>query len=525
MSNRRLLGERVAVRVAGCAPRDGVLISGVKKQTKLIQKFHVRFPNGDVRTHRGDQILLRGSKAVFTEFVRVGDVVFTKNTLGVVRFVGKHEEFLDWLIVLEPMDPKLPPYPKVESFRKLFPSANLSDQNPYTILTKADEILKMLPPDIILKQISNIKDKYLAFLEDRKEQEKQNCIELMNADSRIVHLEEFQAQLKERIHKMWRDCIKTDSGQVAHEYHNAPPEARSVSLTFKPGRLGINAVWAKGEVRSVSEDTQADHLGIEPGWRITHVDNEPYSEELVDAHTEGINPYTLTFEIPPDPDDVSTTSQAGVQQAALPTLNDMHNIWGKNDPNGASARPELGSVAREEYEQKIRELNAKIEESQELVTALKAKNTKLEEDHKELTRLRVKSQSFRNSRVLFQSQIKVIQNRGKEWRKKAMEFGKKYQKLLDERGRVEAKNNKHSKWTASPTGTEQALSSKGQKNVEQGPKPQKPKARGRKPSKMPMPEPGNTLSLKGVGTSTGQKGRDKSKKRKKRASWFKKEKA
>merc|ERR1712060_808703 len=134
---------------------------------------------------------------------------------------------------------------------------------------------------------------------------------------------------------------------------------------------------------------------------------------------------------------------------------------------------------------------------------------------KELTRLRVKSQSFRNSRVLFQSQIKMIQTRGKDWRKKAMEFEKKYEKLLDERGRVEAKNNKHSKWTASPPGTERALSLKGQTNVEQGQKPEKPKTRRRKSSKMPMPEPGNTLSLKGVATSTGQKGRDKSKKRRK----------
>jgi len=522
MSNRRLLGERVAVRVAGCPPRDGVLISGVKKQTKLIQKFHVRFPNGDVRTHRGDQILLRGSKAVFTDYVRVGDVVFTKNTLGVVRFVGKHEEFLDWLIVLEPMDPKLPTDPTVESFRKLFPSANLSDQNPYIILTKADEILKMLPPDSILKQISNIKDKYIAFLEDRKEHERKNCIELRNADTRIVQLEELQAQLKERIHQLWLGCKPIDPGKVTHENHNSSPKPRSLSFTFKPGRLGINAVWAKGEVRSVSEDTQADHLGIKQGWRITHVDNEPYSEELVDAHTEGINPYTLTFEIPPDPKDVSTTNQPGVQQAtALPTLNDMKDKWGKNEnPNGASVRPELSSEVREEYEQKIKKLNSKIEESQELVTALKAKNTELEEDHKELTRLRVKSQSFRNSRVLFQNQIKIIQTRGKEWRKKAIEFEKKYEKLLDERGKVEAKNNAQSKWKASPTGTERALSVKGQKNVEQDQKTVKPKTRRRKSSKMPMPEPGNTLSLKGLATSTGQKGKDKLKKKKKRPSWF-----
>eukprot|EP00495_Collosphaeridae_sp_1-RS-2012_P000188 TRINITY_DN10054_c0_g1_i1.p2 TRINITY_DN10054_c0_g1~~TRINITY_DN10054_c0_g1_i1.p2 ORF type:complete len:89 (+),score=16.35 TRINITY_DN10054_c0_g1_i1:235-501(+) len=69
----------------------------------------------------------------------------------------------------------------------------------------------------------------------------------------------------------------------------------------------------------------------------------------------------------------------------------------------------------------------------------------------------------------------MIQTRGKDWRKKAMEFEEKYEKLLDERGRVEAKNNKHSKWTSISAGTERALSLKGQTNVEQGQKPEKTK--------------------------------------------------
>jgi len=496
MSNRRLLGERVAVRVAGCPTRDGVLISGVKKQTKLIQKFHVRFPNGDVRTHRGDQILLRGSKAVFTEYIRVGDVVFTKNTLGVVRFVGKHEEFVDWVVVLEPMDPKLPTDPNVKSFRKLFPSANLSDQNPYIILTKAEDILKMLPPDIILKQISSIKDKYIAFVDDRRQQEEMNRAEVMNADVRIVQLEDFSARLRERIQQLWRDC--------------APPESRSVSFTFQPGRLGIMAKWETGEVEGVSEDTQADNLGIEKGWRITQVDNRPYSEAVLDEHTEGIHPYKLTFEVPSD------TKKAGAEVTGPPTFDSMKNIWDQNEnPTKATTRPGLDPELREQYEQNIKELSLKIEESQDLVTTLKTANTKLEEDHKELTRLRVKSQSLRNSRMLFQSQIKTIQTRGKDWRKKAMEFQKKYEKLLAERGTVEAKSNQHTKWTAS-SGAERAVSSKEQKAVEQDQKRVQPKSRRRKSMKMPMPEPGNTLSLKGLS--------DKSKKKKRRNTWFKKEK-
>jgi len=491
MANRRLLGERVAVRVAGCPTRDGVLISGVKKQTKLIQKFHVRFPNGDVRTHRGDQILLRGSKAQFTEFIRVGDIIFTKNTLGVVRFVGKHEEFLDLVIVLEPMDPKLPTDPNVASFRNLFPSANLSDQNPYIIVRKADEIIKMLPPDIVLKQLSTIKDKYVAFAKDRKQQEEENSTEIMHAKSRIVQLEDFHAQLKERIKQLWRDCAKTDSGKMKHEMQTALPESRS--FTFEPGELGIKAEWGTGEIEGVWENTQAANLGIEKGWRITHVDNEPYSEATLDEHTEGIHAFTLTFEIPPD------SKKTGLEATAPPTLESMKDIW-KQDENAprATSRPGVAPELKEQYEQQIRELRVKIEKSQELVTELKTKNTKLEEDHTELTRLRVKSQSLRNSRMLFQGQIKAIQTRGKEWRKKAMEFEKKYEKLLDERGTVEAKNNEHKKWAASSSGTEQTLNSTGQKNVEQDQKRVQPKSRRRKSMKMPMPEPGNTLSLKGL---------------------------
>jgi len=435
MANRRLLGERVAVRVAGCPTRDGVLISGVKKQTKLIQKFHVRFPNGDVRTHRGDQILLRGSKAPFTEYLRVGDIIFTKNTLGVVRFVGKHEEFLDLVIVLEPMDPKLPTDPNVGSFRNLFPSANLSDQNPYTIVTKADDILKMLPPDIILKQLSTIKDKYVAFAKHRKQQEEENSYEIMHADSRIVQLEDIHAQLKERIQQLWLDCGPTPE-KVKQEMQTATPESSS----------------------EIIEDSRP------------------------------------------------------------PTLKSMKDIWGQdeNAPR-ATSRPGVTPELKEQYEQEIRELHVKIEESQELVTALKIKNTKLEEDHTELTRLRVKSQSLRNSRMLFQNQIKAIRTRGKDWRKKAMVFEKMYEKLLDERGTVEAKNNEHKKWAASSPGAEREMNSTGQKNLEQNQKRVKPKSRPRKSTKMPMPEPGNTLSLKGLS--------DKSKKKKRRPTWFKKEKA
>jgi len=455
MSNRRLLGERVAVRVAGCPTRDGVLISGVKKQTKLIQRFHVRFPNGDIRTHRGDQILLRGSKAPLTEFVRVGDVIFTKNTLGVVRFVGKHEEFQDLLLVMEPIDPKLPTDPNVDSFRKFFPSANLSDKNPYNILTKAEDILKMLPPDTILKQISNIKDKYIAFVEERKEKEKQYGDEVKNADYRVEQLEEYRDKLRDKTEAI-EDCdVNQGSGpaQDALESQNEPPATSSVSFKFNPGRLGIKAVWETGEVEGVSEDAQADHLGIKRGWRITHVEGKPYTEEVLDAHTAGKTPYTLTFEVLPDPNE----DQPAVD---VPNFIKMKESWGQNvNPNRANARPILGNEEKEEYEQKIKDLTLKIEESQDLVMNLKTENAQMEKDHEEMTKLCVKVEQLRNSRVMFMSQIKTIKNRGKMWREKAVEFEKKYQKLLEDRDGGEVKIDDQ---MGPPPGPGRALSSSSQ---------------------------------------------------------------
>jgi len=506
MSNRRLLGERVAVRVAGCPTRDGVLISGVKKQTRLIQKFHVRFPNGDVRTHRGDQILLRGSRAPLTEFVRVGDIIFTKNTLGVVRFVGQHEDFPDTVIVIEPIDPKLPSDCNVKSFRKTFPSANLSDKNSYNMLTKAEEILKMLPPDSILQQISKIKDKYLAFVEERKEKNKQYSDELNSADARIVQLENFLAQIKENI----RASNGNVAGQETRENQNGPRVPSSVSFKFEPGKLGIKAIWATGEVEGVSKDAQADHLGIQQGWKITHVDNTPYSEAVLDAHTEGDMPYILTFKVP-------TVKEKVPPDLSLPPFNP--HSW--EEPNVDDVRPMLSEDAKQEYEQKIKELTAKIEESQYLVEELQKQNDKLEEDHKEMTRLHVKVQHLRNSRVMFMGQIKSIQTQGKTWKDKALDFEKKYNKLLEERGRPKAKKEVDTqRKTASPTGTGRTLSTRERGNVKQGNNLHKAKKAGgssnRRPYRgMPKPEPGNTLSLLGL-----QASKDRGRKKKKRTSWL-----
>merc|ERR1719229_2020715 len=81
-----------------------------------------------------------------------------------------------------------------------------------------------------------------------------------------------------------------------------PPDSqspqRTKTVTFGPGRLGIKAIWTTGLVEGVSQDGQAQKLGVNVGWKISKIDGEPYSEELLDMRTAGQTEYVLTFEIP-----------------------------------------------------------------------------------------------------------------------------------------------------------------------------------------------------------------------------------
>jgi len=448
MKNRRLLGERVNVRVAGCPSRDGVLISGVKKQTKSIQKFHVRFPNGDVRTYRGDQLLLRGTQAPLSEYIRVGDIVFTKKTLGVVRFIGLHEDYKGPVMVIEPVDPKLPQDPSVKSYRKLFPSANLSDDRTYRTITRVEEILKLLPPDSLLQQISKIKDKYLALVEETREKDMLFEAERDEAMSRVKLLEEKQALAKENKAKGITEKPKKPKEE---------PKPEIVSFTFQPGQMGIQANWNTGEVASVIEDGQAMRLGVQEGWKIVQIDGEPYTESLLDKKTAGQCEYILAFKIP--------VSKVHSKQP-----------WKKGG---------LSPIEKERYESEVSELSGQIKDYQSKVEALKTKNTKLEEELKEMTLLRVKVERLRSSRVLFINQIKDIKKKEKEFKEKADEFERKRGKLAKHAGASGAEANNNAKDPSAPL------------PIPRGVRKRNPKTNAvrRRSMKMPKPEPGNTINL------------------------------
>jgi len=441
----------VNVRVAGCPSRDGVLISGVKKQTNLIQKFHVRFPNGDVRTYRGDQLLLRGTQAPLGEYIRVGDIVFTKKTLGVVRFIGLHEDYKGPVMVMEPVDPKLPQDPSVKSYRKLFPSANLSDDRTYRTITRVDEILKLLPPDSLLQQISKIKDKYLALVEETREKDRMFEAERDEAISRVKLLETQQALAKEN---------KGKGNNGKPKKPNEKPKPEIVSFTFQPGQMGIQAKWNEGEVVSVIQDGQAMRLGVQEGWKIVQIDGEPYTESLLDQKTEGQSEYSLAFEM----------SKVGSKQPLKVQ---------------ALQHGGLSPLEKEKYESKVSELSGQIKDYHSKVEALKTKNTKLEEELKEMTLLRVKVERLRSSRVLFINQIKDIKKKEKEFKEKADEFERKRDKLKEQAGGSSAEAKNHAKDPSAPP------------PIPRGVRIGHPKKNAvrRRSMKMPKPEPGNTISL------------------------------
>jgi len=379
MTRRRLLGERVAVKVTSCPTRDGVLVSGVKKPTKTIQRFPVRFPNGDVRTYLGNQLFLRGSKAPLLEFIRVGDIIFTKSTLGVVRFIGLHEDFVGTIIVLEPIDPKLPSDPDVDSFRKLFPSANLSDNRPYIIIRRMEEILKILPPDTLLQQLSIIKDKYLACVEDTREKDRAFEEDMSKWAKKIAELEDEMKQ---------NEDPKVEETSSDNGASIAPEDSKTKQILFKPGRLGIKAIWSSGMVEGVSANGQAEKLEVKAGWTIVKIDGQDYSEELVDLKSEGDEEYMMTFLLP-DPEPAPITDMLTIE------------------------------TEKETYERQILEFREQLEDYQYTVEGLQKKNLKLEKELEELPKLRDKVGQLRNSRVIFKGQIKEFQKKLQKAKQKA----------------------------------------------------------------------------------------------------------
>jgi len=82
---------------------------------------------------------------------------------------------------------------------------------------------------------------------------------------------------------------------------NNEAEGDIVSVTFKPGKIGLGASWESGRVTRVDRGGQAASAGVEVGWQMVQIDEESYSEALLDKKIAGKKQYKLSFNRPPPP--------------------------------------------------------------------------------------------------------------------------------------------------------------------------------------------------------------------------------
>jgi hypothetical protein len=80
----------------------------------------------------------------------------------------------------------------------------------------------------------------------------------------------------------------------------APPaaeETEDISIVkFEPGRkMDIEADWKTGEVLYVVPAGQGAMLGVQDGWQFYTLNDEAYSEALMDSCIAGGQPYTVCF--------------------------------------------------------------------------------------------------------------------------------------------------------------------------------------------------------------------------------------
>lgn len=382
-----LLGERVAVSLPGGGNREGILLNGRRKQTNTIQQFVVRFEDGDIRVYRGDQLQLTGIRASMDEFIKEGDVLFTKRTLGVCRYIGEIQD-TNPAICLQAIDPRLP-NPDNINFMDLVPDGNLTANGSYAILTNLNAIKKIVPPEHILGMLSRIKDKYIELVDSMK-----NNPPAVTAAAPARPAETAAPPLP-----------------AAEE---AP--ATMVYKKFEPDRLGLSADWTTGVVEQIVEKGQAKDLDVQVGWVITSVNGEPYNEALLDAALDGKDPIEIAFltsiaQAPepvvdaaaqPEPVDVVTAAKFGVQGQKL------------EDETQDYSRPG-GVAASTLYEiQMLREKNAELEEKlKQTETQLKLvqnKNAELMKESQELNRVRIKIDMLRNGKKAFGDKIKHLES-------------------------------------------------------------------------------------------------------------------
>merc|ERR1712190_655614 len=89
--------------------------------------------------------------------------------------------------------------------------------------------------------------------------------------------------------------IGKDLAWKIEELLNRPAEDET-EIKIQPGRIGIDLLKC-GRVLQVEQECQANDLGVQPGWLISKINGEPYTEELLDLNIAGKQPYTVTFVI------------------------------------------------------------------------------------------------------------------------------------------------------------------------------------------------------------------------------------
>lgn len=84
-------------------------------------------------------------------------------------------------------------------------------------------------------------------------------------------------------------------------------EANLLTVTFKPGKIGIVADWANGSVTKIGPDSQGQRAGVTVGMIFKLLDGQEYCKSLLDIKAKGSEDYKVAFEIA-DEDTVCTSA-------------------------------------------------------------------------------------------------------------------------------------------------------------------------------------------------------------------------
>merc|ERR1712203_359893 len=69
----------------------------------------------------------------------------------------------------------------------------------------------------------------------------------------------------------------------------------TITVVFRPGRIGVGGNPSTGVVTEVEEDTQAEHLGVTIGMRFLAINDKAFTADLLDEKVAGSENYKVTF--------------------------------------------------------------------------------------------------------------------------------------------------------------------------------------------------------------------------------------